>query len=400
MTDPMSDPLFELEAAPATPKPDKVLRGKPKNTSRFISSIWSFPDAASEQVYRWYGTLPSPLVEQLLEMYCGDGRVFVDPFVGSGATLTAATSRGAEALGADVNPLACMLAQLRAEGRLPADALEEALASLPARSPDGVVAEAIMADSFAYTRKWFRPDVLTATATLFERIAHSPPPAQRLLFIAAAQLIRDVANVDPRCTHHLVTKQKDFVDPATLLADRARAANRNLPEGRLVGAAVRQASATDPSWYPTGPKFLLLHPPYLGVIHYHLIHRLATDMLSACQAATSPEVLSGLSFDHAAIKQQDVSTDNDAPYARFVEDIAATAYKVTADDDRVAVIIGDQRYKGRLRHPFTDFIREFETLGFELEENFIWILQNNGGMHVLRRGHFIDHNYILIFRRS
>ena len=40
-----------------------------------------------------------------------------------------------------------------------------------------------------------------------------------------------------------------------------------------------------------------------------------------------------------------------------------------------------------------------EGNGFGLEENFIWLLQNNGGMHVLRRGNFIDHNYIAVFRR-
>lgn len=395
----MTDPLFELGEPPGPPAPDTALRGKPRNSANFVSSIWSFPDTRSEQVYRWYGTLPAPLVEQLTEMYCGGGRVFVDPFLGSGATLTAAASLGRQAIGADINPLACLLAQLRTGGRVHDKALDAGLARFADATSSGRVAAALDSDCFAYTRKWFRPDALHATAAMFERIAACPPEVQRLLFVAGSQLIRDVANVDARCTHHLVTKKKGFVDPAALLAERARLANRAVPEGS-VDASIQQASATDPSWYPTGPKFLLLHPPYLGVIHYHLIHRLATDLLGAAQASCSPAALSGLSFDHASIKEQDVSTDNDAPYARFVADIAATTEKVTTGDDRVAVIIGDQRYKGRLRHPFTDFIREFEARGFELEENFIWILQNNGGMHVLRRGHFIDHNYILIFRRG
>ncbi len=396
----MTDALFELGEGPDVDAPDVALRGKPKNSSKFVSSIWSFPEARSEQVYRWYGTLPVPLVERLTEMYCTDDQLFVDPFAGSGITLSAASARGHPSVGADINPLACLVTRLRAAGRVPEDVLEAALAYLSETRSTGVVDERLAGEQFTYTRKWFRPDVLTATAALFERIAACPPQAQPLLYVVAAQLVRDVANVDSRCTHHLVTKRKEFVDPATLLPERARSANSALRESGGLIASVRQASATDPSWYPTEPKFLLLHPPYLGVIHYHLIHRLATDLLSAVQATCDPEMLRDLSFDHAEIKTQDASTDNDAPYARFVVDLAATAEKVTTAEDRIAVIIGDQRYKGRLRHPFTDFIREFEALGFDLEENFIWILQNNGGMHVLRRGHFIDHNYILVFRRS
>jgi hypothetical protein len=67
---------------------------------------------------------------------------------------------------------------------------------------------------------------------------------------------------------------------------------------------------------------------------------------------------------------------------------------------RAVVIMGDARHKGLLRHPFTRVVDLMESRKFDLEENFIWILQNNGGMHVLRRGHHIDHNYILVFRRA
>jgi hypothetical protein len=41
-----------------------------------------------------------------------------------------------------------------------------------------------------------------------------------------------------------------------------------------------------------------------------------------------------------------------------------------------------------------------ENHGHLLEEVFIWVLQNNAGMHIQRKGNYIDHNYILVFHRE
>jgi hypothetical protein len=89
----------------------------------------------------------------------------------------------------------------------------------------------------------------------------------------------------------------------------------------------------------------------------------------------------------------------DQQYDAFLLQLATRLDTVMDEGGRAAVIMGDARHKSLLRHPFTRMIDLMESTKFALEENFIWILQNNGGMHVLRRGHHIDHNYILVFRR-
>jgi hypothetical protein len=162
---------------------------------------------------------------------------------------------------------------------------------------------------------------------------------------------------------------------------------------------VRQGSILTTELQKGAFEFALIHPPYLGVINYHQIHRLATDMLDIVKRTIAPAGLASYDFSYATLKQHDVSTDRTEKYMQFVDNLASVMTRIVAPDGRCAVIIGDQRYKGHLRHPFTDFINHFENNGFVLEENFIWVLQNNGGMHVLRRGHFIDHNYILIFHK-
>jgi hypothetical protein len=388
-----------------TPRPERGTRP----SDALISSVWSFDGRGGDQVYRWYGTLPRPLVERLLGLYCPPGTRVLDPFVGLGATLDAAADAGLQAHGLDVNPLACLAARVRLfTGGASAAAVSRARVVVAGlrlrRAPEGCApwAAALRDENLDYARKWFRADTLGALLRLLFAIADEEDAAvARVHLVAAAQIIREVASVDPRCTHHLVTKQKPFIDPLPLwleqVAQVVRAVRPNAADPRRV--VVQQASALEcPGELPPA-GFVLIHPPYLGVINYHLIHRLATDLLGIVQQVRAPEALAGLDFGHERLRATDMSTDRTETYQRSVERLADAMAGATAADARCVVIIGDQRHKGHLRHPFTDYISAFESRGFLLEENFIWLLQNNGGMHVLRRGHFIDHNYILVFNR-
>lgn len=375
--------------------------------SGFISSLWHFPEAGAKSIYRWYGTLPQPLIEQLFTLYCGneDCRI-LDPFVGSGSTLELASKKNYVAEGWDTNPLACLITQTRLGGftpvieRLLSDSLPEIDRKL-SKKRRGAGEKRFNEEQYAYARKWFREDTLSRTLDLLEAISQvANKDLQRLLFVLTAQEVRNVASVDPRCTHHLVRKEKKYLDPWQSVRENCIKSSSVLyPKSELKSfPTVTQKSAIDQD-VGAEVDFVLAHPPYLGVIHYHLIHRLATDLLGYAKQAWAPASLRSLNFENTIVRQTDVSTDNEKPYDQFVSEFAMGMAKKVKAGGVCALIIGDQRHQGRLRHPFTTFIAGFESNGFVLEENFIWALHNNGGMHVLRRGHFIDHNYVLIFRR-
>lgn len=398
-----------VDDAPETVE-DQGLRSKPNGSKQYISSIWSFPGSGGEQLYRWYGTLPRALVERLVSLYAADEtKRVLDAFTGLGTTLDVAADARLHAHGVDSNPLACLATEARLFGVPSEEAVNATTDRIiksfikPAGASAGNPWDDLLAEKrFAYTKKWFRDDTLAAMLSLLFRIAEvDDVRIQRLLFVSASQVVRDVASVDPRCTHHLVTKQKPFINPLPLwrekVAQAVKAVRGQPADPALV--SVKQTSILSAPVVDESADFVFIHPPYLGVIHYHLIHRLATDLLDIVNCATSPAALQDYHFEHERLKKSDVSTDNTKPYQKFIEQLAQVMQRVVAPDGRCAVIIGDQRHKGHLRHPFTDFIRCFESAGFQLEENFIWILQNNGGMHILRRGHFIDHNYILIFHK-
>lgn len=377
----------------------------------YISSIWSFPDLGVSQLYRWYGTLPRGLVERLLSLYAaGSNARVLDPFMGVGTTLDIAADAHLHATGIDGNPLACLVAEARLGGVPPRAALLEATNGVyrklrSGQQPAGAHGLGVLASDnrYTYTRKWFLEDSLNAVLELFLEIADIDDiQIQRLLFVAAAQTVREVACVDARCTHHLVTKRKPFIDPLPLWQKRlldSLGAVRSVPADPAL-VSVTQGSALALTREYVSADFALIHPPYLGRINYHLLHRLATDILDITKRAKSPATLIKYDFDYASIKKADVSTDSSQRYQAFVESLASVMRPIIAPGGRCAVVIGDQRHKGHLRHPFTEFVRSFEDCGFALEENFIWILQNTGGRHVLRRGHFIDHNYILVFHNQ
>lgn len=404
-------PIFgDVEKQPKDSK-SQELGSKPRRANQYLSSIWSYPGFANGQLYRWYGTLPRSLVEQLFMLYSEDPQTRVlDAFMGQGVVLEVAADRDLHAIGYDSNPLACLITEARLFGLTSNSSIKDFIDQVASR----YIAQAakttsnkwhrtVGAEEYKYTRKWFRDDTLNAVLSLMFSIALvNNVHIQRLMFVSAAQVVREVASVDSRCTHHLVTKQKPFMDPLPLWREKVLASTDVVRKELAVlpSISIRQASVLDEDFQSNCVDFVIAHPPYLGVIHYNLIHRLATDLLDIVNKVKRPASLKAYDFGYARIKEADLSTDNTKSYLAFIEKFTKLMRHAISPNGRCVVIIGDQRHKGHLRHPSSEFINHFEANGFSLEENFIWILQNNQGMHVLRRGNFIDHNYILVFHKT
>src|SRR5262249_56148057 len=110
--------LAEPLAAPEEPAARELTPGFPSYPARF----------------------PPLLCRRLLAECAQPGRVVLDPFVGSGTTLVETALRGATGRGVDANPLAVLLAALKATP-WPADAraaLAARAADVAARSLDRV----------------------------------------------------------------------------------------------------------------------------------------------------------------------------------------------------------------------------------------------------------------------
>jgi DNA modification methylase len=75
--------------------------------------LWEIYAPNAQRSYRHAAPFPEALVERCLACGCKKGGLVLDPFAGSGTTLTVAVRRGSPAIGVDLNSQYCRLAQRR-----------------------------------------------------------------------------------------------------------------------------------------------------------------------------------------------------------------------------------------------------------------------------------------------
>lgn len=75
--------------------------------------IWEICAPNTARPYRHAAPFPEALVERCLASGCKKGGLVLDPYVGSGTTLKVAVQRGSPAIGFELNPKYCRLAQRR-----------------------------------------------------------------------------------------------------------------------------------------------------------------------------------------------------------------------------------------------------------------------------------------------
>ena len=82
-----------------------------ESTTRNRRSVWSINTRASKGAH--FATFPPALVEPMILAGCPPDGYVLDPFCGSGTTLQVAVEQGRSAIGIELNPEYCKLAELR-----------------------------------------------------------------------------------------------------------------------------------------------------------------------------------------------------------------------------------------------------------------------------------------------
>src|ERR1039458_2862112 len=92
----------------------QMAAGKKTASGKLISSVWTFPGSGGGQLYRWYGTLRRALLQGPIGLYVDEPtKSVLDPFMGTGTTLSVAADLDLFGIGIDANPLACLIAATR-----------------------------------------------------------------------------------------------------------------------------------------------------------------------------------------------------------------------------------------------------------------------------------------------
>jgi DNA modification methylase len=136
----------------------------------------------------------SPVARKLIEMLSEQGDTVFDPFCGSGTVTTEAVRLGRHAIGFDINPLALLIAEVKATTIMP-QRLWQALAQI--ESSLQRLGE-VEPPKFANIDYWFKPEVKKQLARLKAAIeALEDEAVKKFSLVVFSRVVREASNTRP-----------------------------------------------------------------------------------------------------------------------------------------------------------------------------------------------------------
>lgn len=217
--------------------------------------LLNIEDKNRSNLFNWRGQFSPQLIECLLEAYCPEGAVILDPFVGSGTVLFEAARMGLPAFGFEINPSAWCFSKLYELVNMPHEAREQVIAELRSR----VVAEFPIV---LFSEEELPQDEIEARIT---KIDESTSDDAKILCNALVVLL-DIY-------HNYISGdfvQSKFFELVKLI--------RNLPysTGQI------KADLRDARCLPLENQsvdFVITSPPYINVFNYHQNYRRSVEVL-------------------------------------------------------------------------------------------------------------------------
>ena len=252
--------------------------------ARFVHTDWSFSSRTApspiEALHPYPAKFVADLPRRLLDILpVPRGTAVLDPFCGSGTTLVECQRRGLPAVGIDLNPIACLISQVKTSP------LAGGLAATAA-SVVGQVAgrkNAANVPDLPRLDHWFAPEVQRALAGLTAAIATAPPDHRDALRLALSSIVVRVSNQESDTRYAAICKK---VRAADAFAGFRRAADRIEKALAARDYALAPVSVLESDTTSVNPDELvsvvndgrrvglvITSPPYPNAYEYWLYHK-------------------------------------------------------------------------------------------------------------------------------
>jgi DNA modification methylase len=258
-----------------------------------LDPTWSFADCTQAQtryISHGYHTYPAKFIPQLaarlIQEYSSEGEIVVDPFMGSGTTIVEAMVSGRIAVGVDINPVAHLIAKVKATPLEPA-LLASTFAQLERDLTTRSLRCAPVIPANARIDYWFPPKQKRKLGQLLGRLAAVDPPDVRDFFLVAFSQILKPCSI---WLQRSIKPTRDFdkvpVEPLdAFLRQSRRMTKRNREFWEMLPAAVRRRPAkyrrvecADARALPLADRaasLIVTSPPYVTSYEYADLHQLA-----------------------------------------------------------------------------------------------------------------------------
>lgn len=249
---------------------------------------------ATHPLHAFAARCPPPLARWAIDRYSKVGDVVLDPMCGSGTTLVEATLAGRQGWGADIDPLARLIAEAKSRPVDPA-VIGEFADRTERQLEDGVVDDGWRPEGIDLSR-WFRDDVAADLARLRVLLKEltEDDPLQAVTWTAFSSLIvarTSVANARDlvHSRHHFQVRDKPSDVPRRFVRSLRRAAKQHAEYGDLLDGmpwSVPRVVGPDARTLPIDDgtaSLVFTSPPYCSALDYTRAHMFAV--------AWMPEVL-------------------------------------------------------------------------------------------------------------
>jgi site-specific DNA-methyltransferase (cytosine-N4-specific) len=266
----------------------------------------------------------------------------LDVFCGSGTSLVEAQRAGREAIGIDLNPIACLISRVKTSP-FPdgfGDVVHEVVnrARSTKRRPRSTIPN---------VDHWFKPEIQSAVGALAVTCA-TPDYAtwSDHLRLALSSILVRVSNQDSDTRYAAVDKNvttedvySAFLTSASKIQRALKKRTWNLPASRVIEGNTLEVS---PSQIDCPVSLVVTSPPYPNAYEYWLYHKYRMWWLG---------------FDPIAVKEKDIGArahffKKNHHTAELFEEQMRAAFKLIDDvlirDGFVAIVVGRSRIHGRL----------------------------------------------------
>lgn len=418
-------------------------------------------DRLTHYLFRYPAKFHAPVIKQLLLDFTADGDLVYDPFCGSGTLLVEAVVEGRNALGSDVDPVAVFVSDVKSrpldEPMLRRDlaTLQEAMAfhRRSERDYERLQWRDLGRRAFAREQKdvwlppipnlehWFRRYVLVDLGRILTVIQNAPisSASRRFFSLVFASIIRGVSNADPvpvsglEVTSHMRRRDEAgrLIDPFNQWDTAARKAIAHMgafskAARTNVRASAFEADATSVAADIGGRPVsaVLTSPPYHGAVDYYRRHQLEMywlrlianheqrlDLLQRYIGRTkvaSRHPLLRESFtlppseERVEAEMRKVSgarADAFRHYCTAMSRVFEQLACVLPQSAPTLFVVGHSVWRGTSLNT-SDLFAELSQPYFQLDEILDYPVKNKYMSYARRNGASIDHEYVLVLRRT
>lgn len=315
--------------------------------------------SATHMLHPYAARCPPPLARWAISKYSEVGEVVLDPMAGSGTTLVEACLLGRSAIGADIDPLARLIARVKATPVAP-DVIRKAIQVMTGSLADDHLDDG-WRPKIQQFGKWFNSDVardLGAIRAAINRFK-GPTTVVELLWVAFSSLIvarTSVANArdlvhsrhhyrpwttNPETRSRFLKKLEQFHRQMAAYHDLLQQAGHLKAEVMVDGTDARDLPLDDAS-----VDLVFTSPPYCSALDYTRAHIFAV--------AWMPEVLRTDHERYRRLGRHYVGTERAAFTERTAEHVLPPPLDIASIDGVVSKLRHDPRRAWIIHRYFRD----------------------------------------------